>query len=162
MSATQISFAAFALSQFGHLSPDAARLGELRAQYSACKRVLDRVDLRPHLRAVAGRLIGRGCHPVRTPPVQEAAIAVVAHPLAVDGGECLPLPFEGLMADRRVVGSSALRPEYVDDWCVDRAGCGGMDAPEALPAGSHSSFTFLAGSPLAYVKANGFHGWLRC
>lgn len=95
-----------------------------------------------------------------TPPVQQAAIAVVAHPLAVGGGEC-SLSFEGLLPDRRDADWLHLRPEYFDSWDFDSAGCGRMDAPAALPSGSHTGFVLCAGSAIAYVKADGFHGWLR-
>lgn len=70
-----------------------------------------------------------------TPPVHEAALAVVAHPLAVDGGEC-NLVFEGSCSPWRGMGYGDLRDDYGFK-CDFVAGCG-MDAPDWLPSGSHA------------------------
>lgn len=79
-----------------------------------------------------------------TPPVQQAAIEVVAHPLAVDGGECPR--FDGVWEPQRGVTYFDTRRDW--DWSVgpDWA-CGGLDAPAYLPAGSHSSFENGVGGP---------------
>ena len=69
-----------------------------------------------------------------TPPVSDTAVAVVAHPLAVDGGECAR--FDGVFSRIRGVSSFDLRSDH--DWSVhpDWA-CGAMDAPRDFPSGSH-------------------------
>lgn len=70
-----------------------------------------------------------------TPPVQQTAVEVVAHPVAVDGGECLR--FDGALLPFRGVGYSCLRADY--DWRDAHASGDTMDAPEWLPCGSHRS-----------------------
>lgn len=69
-----------------------------------------------------------------TPPVSEAALVVVAHPLAVGSGECIR--FDGVFSRIRGVSSLDLRSDH--DWSVhpDWA-CGAMDAPRDFPSGSH-------------------------
>ncbi len=70
------------------------------------------------------------------PSVSDAALVVVAHPLAVDGGECAR--FGGVF--RRIRGVSALDLRDDHDWSVlpDWA-CGAMDAPRDFPSGSHAA-----------------------
>lgn len=71
-----------------------------------------------------------------TPPVSDAALVVVAHPLAVDGGECTR--FDGVLLPRRGVSSLDLRSDH--DWSVfPEWACGGMDAPRDFPSGSHAA-----------------------
>lgn len=95
------------------------------------------------------------------PPVQQPAIEVVAHPLPVDGGECIP--FEGAVLRPLGACFSDLRADFSDscgayiepDWSGAY-----MDAPGNVPAGSHIAVTFCVGHPFAYVKANGYR-WAR-
>ena len=72
------------------------------------------------------------------PSVSDAALVVVAHPLAVDGGECAC--FDGVFYPIRGVSSLDLRSDH--DWSVrpDWA-CGGMDAPRDVPSGSHRALS---------------------
>lgn len=69
-----------------------------------------------------------------TPPVQQAAIEVVAHPLVVDGGEC-PRFVGPWNAHRsaRDVRSDAFFADLDVEWA-----CGCMDAPRDCPSGSHA------------------------
>lgn len=77
-----------------------------------------------------------------TPPVSEAALVVVAHPLAVGGGECAR--FDGVLLPRRGVSCLDLRPDH--DWSVlPEWACGAMDAPRDLPSGSHAALTLCSG-----------------
>lgn len=69
-----------------------------------------------------------------TPPVSDTAVAVVAHPLAVGGGECAR--FDGVFYRIRGVSSLDLRSDH--DWSVQpHWACGAMDAPRDFPSGSH-------------------------
>ena len=83
-----------------------------------------------------------------TPPVSDAAVVVVAHPLAVDGGECAR--FYGVFHPIRGVSSPDLRSDH--DWSVQPDwACGAMDAPRDVPSGSHRALS-LCGR----VKADAF------
>ena len=72
------------------------------------------------------------------PPVSDAALVVVAHPLAVGSGECIR--FDGVFSRIRGVSSLDLRSDH--DWSVhpDWA-CGAMDAPRDFPSGSHRALS---------------------
>ncbi len=83
-----------------------------------------------------------------TPPVHQAAVEVVAHPVAVDGGECI-LAFEGALP-RVFSGVSYfdMRDDYRGcelDWSGD-----GMDAPSMIPSGSHTSDRYKKGAVIAW------------
>lgn len=70
-----------------------------------------------------------------TPPVDETAPVVVAHPVAVDGGECIP--FAGVWSVHRFASGLADHAFFADlspEWA-----CGGLDAPRDPPIGSHAS-----------------------
>lgn len=83
-----------------------------------------------------------------TPPVQQTAVEVVAHPVAVGGGGCIPA-FEGPIRHVfRGVSYFDLRDDYEYD--VDTSG-DGMDAPPALPSGSHMSEPFGKRSVMAWA-----------
>lgn len=70
-----------------------------------------------------------------TPPVQQAAVEVVAHPVAVGGGECIVV-FEGAWVPRRGLRFAEQRMDY--GFALDAAWAGGgMDAPLFVPSGSH-------------------------
>lgn len=80
-----------------------------------------------------------------TPPVDETAPVVVAHPVAVDGGECIQIDL------RRV---HVARPSWVcirkDFWLdgIDPGWAGvGLDAPAFLPSGSAVVLGLEAGCP---------------
>lgn len=73
-----------------------------------------------------------------TPPVSDAAVVVVAHPLAVDSGECAR--FGGVFRRIRGVSSPDLRSDH--DWSVQPDwACGAMDAPRDFPSGSHRALS---------------------
>lgn len=79
---------------------------------------------------------------VCTPPVQETAPAVVAHPVAVDGGECIPV---GAVLDGRRGCHWEIRDDFVGgffftDGLIGGVSGAGMDAPDLLPSGSHASY----------------------
>ena len=72
------------------------------------------------------------------PPVSDAALAVVAHPLAVGSGECIR--FDGVFSRIRGVSSLDLRSDH--DWSVQPDwACGAMDAPRDFPSGSHRALS---------------------
>lgn len=94
-----------------------------------------------------------------TPPVQQAAIAVVAHPLAVGGGECLRIHS---VAPGNAGCCREIRDDFLDGWrapwgdSVTGAVFGaGMDAPCYLPSGSHTSFVVGSGRKWAYAVLDG-------
>lgn len=69
-----------------------------------------------------------------TPPVSDTAVAVVAHPLAVGGGECAR--FDGVFRPIRGVSALDLRDDH--GWSVSPDwACGALDAPRDFPSGSH-------------------------
>jgi len=71
-----------------------------------------------------------------TPPVSDAALVVVARPLAVGSGECAR--FDGVFYRLRGVSSDDLRSDH--DWSVQPDwACGSMDAPRDFPSGSHAA-----------------------
>lgn len=76
-----------------------------------------------------------------TPPVQETAPAVVAHPLAVDGGECIPVRS---VLDGRRGCHWEIRDDFgggfICDGLIGSVSGAGMDAPDLLPSGSHTSY----------------------
>ena len=77
-----------------------------------------------------------------TPPVSDTAVAVVARPLAADGGECAR--FDGVLLPRRGVSCLDLRHDH--DWSVlPEWACGAMDAPRDFPSGSHAALTLCSG-----------------
>jgi hypothetical protein len=61
---------------------------------------------------------------------------VVAHPVAVDGGECIR--FAGVFHPFRLVGYGSYRADFgaYEDAV---SGCG-LDAPYFVPSGSHSAY----------------------
>ena len=71
-----------------------------------------------------------------TPPVDETAPVVVAHPVAVDGGECIR--FAGVFHPFRLVGYGAYRADF-GAYADAVSGCG-LDAPYFVPSGSHSAY----------------------
>ncbi len=88
-----------------------------------------------------------------TPPVDETAAVVVAHSVAVGGGECIS--FRGAVVPSRLIPSDRYRSEFalVPE---HELGCG-LDAPDWLPSGSHQSW-----SPIpSYVKADGYGAHMR-
>lgn len=88
-----------------------------------------------------------------TPPVDETAPVVVAHPVAVGGGECIL--FRGPYVPSHCIPTMDYRPDFalVHE---SEVGCG-LDAPDWLPSGSHQSW-----SPIpSYVKADGYGAHMR-
>ena len=88
----------------------------------------------------------------RTPPVIDTAVAVVAHPLAVDGGECIP--YSGVYEPSRSVSWFAIRDDFRCEDIQSDWGFVSMDAPAFLPLGGHQSFRSYYGD----VKSDGFTG----
>lgn len=94
-----------------------------------------------------------------TPLVQNTAIEVVAHPVAADVGECIPV--RGVAAGSQGCHRE-LRDDFVDDWlCSDSGRIGGssgagMDAPSYLPSGSHTVFICGERFPWRYAVVDGF------
>lgn len=97
------------------------------------------------------------------PPVIDAALALVAQPLAADSGECIPV---GAVLTGRRGCSFELRDDYrggfVCDGLIGSASGSGMDAPERSPSGSHSSYVCGSGDSWAFLVVNGFNASRGC
>lgn len=95
-----------------------------------------------------------------TPPVDETASVVVAHPVAVDGGECIPV-------GDCLTGRSGCHWELRDDFyggffadgLIGSVSGAGMDAPDLLPSGSHTSFVCGPGYSWRYAVVDGFRSY---
>ena len=94
-----------------------------------------------------------------TPPVDETAPVVVAHPVAVDGGECIPVKF---VLTGHWGCSTELRDDFVHgggfacDGLIGSAFGAGMDSPESLPSGSHMAHVCGASYHWRYAVVDGF------
>lgn len=135
MSASQISFSDFALSQCpwcGATGPDFA---ESPAPSDYC---------------------GHDLATVCAPPAIDTAVAVVAHPLAVDSGECVPV---GAVLSGRFGCSSELRDDFLHgfmgDGLIGSVSGAGMDAPPHIPSGSHRSYVCGAGYSWSWLVVDG-------
>lgn len=88
--------------------------------------------------AVAAQQAAISC----TPPVLESATAVVTHPLAVDGGECIPLTYTAYLVTVRFKDGSCYRYRHRT---MARARACARDFPTASvrirPARGYMSFS---------------------
>ena len=91
-----------------------------------------------------------------TPPVDETAPVVVAHPVAVDGGECIPV---GAHLSARSGCHWELRDDFYGGFFMEglsgSVSGAGMDAPDRLPSGSPSSYVCGSGYSWRYAVVDG-------
>lgn len=80
-----------------------------------------------------------------TPPVDETASVVVAHPVAVDGGECIYIDLRRVHVERPSL--LCMREDFwLDGMHPGWAGVG-LDAPSFVPSGSAVVLGLEAGYP---------------
>lgn len=82
-----------------------------------------------------------------TSPVFDVAPVVVAHPVVLDGGECIS--FFGPWIPSRLVCD--IRDDFFHAGLKSEWACGGMDAPRDPPSGSHRALHICS-----RVYADGF------